>query len=182
MQFISSINDMVYIHMTNPSAWDSKNNKYVTMTEQNKDDKSLNFSKTVTMLIHKDSKDITILKQMIKDLSTGLKRNWNNPLKLYENENNAELHENYYMITFKSKPDFTIRVVDSIKQPFEIQDNENYKGRIIGNLSQYQSGTGGITCYLKAIQVIAKSKIQIGKSITDLFDAVEADEEDELPF
>lgn len=183
-QFISGINDIIYIHINTPSAWDSKIEKYVTLTEQNQND-GLNFHTTATLLIHKESPDIQKLNNIINELSQGLKKTWNNPLKLFEDENNEELDKNYYMITFKSKPEFTIRIVDSLKRPVSIEDNENYKARIIGTLNQYSTGTGGITGYLKAIQVFEKSEIQIGKSITDLFEDVEIDEsknDEGLPF
>jgi hypothetical protein len=181
-QFISEIGTLVYVHLFKP-------------TRFNEESKEM---KSVMLVMEKNSKDVGVLKNIIgNEVKTGgLKSNYYSPLKegkqfnedrVEEGKEPIEDFEDKYLISFKTDANFKIRIVNGRKETItdESVDGSCWKGRVIGKLKWYKNSKDnyGVTGYLNAVQLVQHSDIQVGGDVSNLFDIVETDEEDEtLPF
>lgn len=180
-QFVSEIGTLVYVHLFKP-------------TKFNEESKEI---KSVMLVMDKNSKDIAKLKTIITDevKAGNLKSNYHSPLKegkqfnedrVEEGKEPIEDFEDKYLISFKTDANFKIRVVNGRKETItdESVDGSCWEGRVIGKLKWYKNSKDnyGVTGYLNAAQLIKRSDMQVGGDVSNLFDVVETDEEDELPF
>jgi hypothetical protein len=180
VQFVSGEGLLIYNHLI--TARDYQNNGQ--------------FKKSTSLVV--DGKDVEVLKDIINNLwkEGKLKSTAFNPLKsgneynklrVENGKSEIECLKDKYMITFKTNADFNLRIVNGQRKDIstdESIDSNCWYGRLIGKLGLYTTGTGGITCYLSAVQLLREATdVKIGGDISQLFDYVETEQgSDELPF